>query len=913
MINRHLVLFLCMVFVYPVGIWGQSRVVENQLLVQLKGKNTPESLLHNAQQAGFQGWTATQQVASAPLNIWLLEHTQGSDQSSGPLLTWLKKQPTVQTVQHNHYVQERNSSASLELEPNDPDFSFQWYLNNTGQSGGLPGADLGAPAAWEITTGGNSPAGDTVVVAVIDGGLCPYCPELSQNLWVNHQEIPNDGVDNDGNGYFDDYKGWNVNEQNDNIIGSSSAHGTSVAGIIAARGNNHIGISGILWDTKLMFVAGTSGTLTTESQILGAFEYVLKARKSYNETNGAKGAFVVAVNCSFGIDYGTPDQSPLWCDMIQQLGEVGILTVAATSNGNWDVDEYGDMPSTCPTDYLISVTSLDHFDEKVNPAAWGSTSVDIGAYGEDIYTTKVGTPVYGQVSGTSFAAPQVTGALGLLYTAPCPNLITLAKENPDAGALWAKNVLLNAAMPNASLQNITTTGGRLQLHQLLSQYESNCTDCPVPYSLSVGTTSTNTALLEWIESGNFTSIDLRWRIMGDTAWTVIDNVQLPWELTGLSTCQMYEFAARAHCSDSLMSTWSGSYSFTTDGCCVPPSSLQFLNQESDTVQIQWQPVTAAQYYRIRYKPVNATNWSANTIVYTPNTSIFNVEACTNYEVQVQSQCDTGFTAFSNSLVFKTSGCGACYDRDYCLVHPGSASEEWIQQVELGGFWSHESYGYQGYQNFSGQEEIPLPELQPGMEFPATVTPAFQGVTYNEMFRIYVDFNLDGDFTDDNELVFDPGYATSSPVTAAFSVPWFNAAGITRMRVMMKFTASGFLFFPEPCEDYEYGQVEDYCVVLNPNVVGTTSASTSPTPTQSLRCFPNPVQDDMRLLLPETLPNSQVYLSLTDISGQVTAQLTTNCVNNTVEWPNLNKIVPGMYMVTCEMEDGRIFRGKMIKI
>ena len=913
MINRHLTLFLCIVFVCPVWTWGQSRVVENQLLIQLKDKNTPVNLLHSAHQSGFSGWEATKQVATAPLNIWLLEYMDSSEQPSDQFLYWLKKHPAVQTAQQNHYVQERATTNTLELTPNDPDFNFQWYLQNTGQSGGLPGADLGALDAWDITTGGNTPAGDTVVVAVIDGGLCPYCPELSQNLWVNHQEIPNDGIDNDGNGYFDDFKGWNVNEQNDNIIGASSAHGTSVAGIIAARGNNNIGISGILWNTKLMFVAGTSGTLTTESQILGAFEYVLKARKTYNETNGAKGAFVVAVNCSFGIDYGTPDQSPLWCDMIQQLGEVGILTVAATANGNWDVDEYGDMPSTCPTDYLISVTSLDHFDEKVNSAAWGSSSVDIGAYGEDIYTTKVGTPVYGLVSGTSFASPQVTGALGLVYSAPCPNLITLAKENPDAGALLAKNILLNAAVPNVSLQDITTTGGRLQLHLMLSQYESNCADCPIPYSLSVGNTTTHSALLQWIESSSFTGIDLRWRAQGDSAWTVLTEVQVPLELTELSACHKYEFAVRAHCSDSLLSNWSGAFPFTTDGCCVPPSGLQLLSQEGDTAQISWIPVTAAQDYRIRHKPVNATNWSAPTTVYSPNASILGVEACTNYEVQVQTQCDTGYTAFSNSLVFKTSGCGACYDRDYCLVHPGSASEEWIEQVDLGGFWSHESYGYQGYQNFSGQEEIPIPELQPGMEFPATIYPGFQGVSYNEMFRIYVDFNLDGDFTDADELVFDPGYASSNPITSAFTIPWFNSAGITRMRVMMKFTASGFLFFPEPCENYEYGQVEDYCVILNPNVVSTTTAPQTIASPLPLRCFPNPAHNYLHLLLPEIVPNGKVTVSLTDISGRLAGQLLTESVNSAVEWTELNKIVPGMYLITCEMEDGRIFRGKMIKI
>src|SRR5690606_16239087 len=112
-----------------------------------------------------------------------------------------------------------------------------------------------------------------------------------------------------------------------------------------------------------------------------------------------------------------------------------------------------------------------------------------GAYGQGVFTAGADNS-YDAYTGTSFAAPHVSGAIGLLYSAPCPNLIAVAKSDPAAAALWAKNLLLSSTTPNTALQNITVTGGRLNLYSLLSEYEDQCSPCLPPFALLTENIST---------------------------------------------------------------------------------------------------------------------------------------------------------------------------------------------------------------------------------------------------------------------------------------------------------------------------------------------------------------------------------------------------------------------------------------
>jgi serine protease len=891
------VIVLPIVSLASTPLLAQDKYVPGQVLVRLAPEAAPNDFLSSSQGYDAGQWKVLAHTMKSGMNVWLLE-TQQTGNEFGKALNWLDKQPQVLKWQLNHYVADRDQALTLPYGqplqlpyPNDPKFNLQWNLDNQGQNGGTPGVDLGMVQAWETTTGGVSAAGDTVVVAVIDGGMCPYCNDWGNNLWTNNHEIPNDGIDNDGNGYFDDYRGWNVNAQNDEITGYAQGHGTSVASVIAAKGNDNIGISGIMWDTKLMFVAGTSGASTTESEILAAYEYVYQARKTYNETQGQKGAFVVAVNCSFGIDYGTTGDSPLWCAVLDQLGTVGILTVGAVSNIDVDIDEVGDIPTTCPSDFLVTTTSINYNNQIAPSSGFGLQSVDLAAFGQEIYTLMASSPPYGYRSGTSFAAPQVAGALGLLYTAPCHNLMALAKSDPAAAAQWAKQLVLESVTSVPDLQGISVTGGRLQVDALLEQYEGQCQSCPAPYWLLANDLTTAQANLSWVNSSIFEQVDLRWRKVGDTDWAIIQQVAPPYMLTGLATCTAYEYCLRAQCGTET-SAWTAPAQFTTDGCCLPPVVNSAIAISPDSAKVFWPNITAANSYTVRYRSVGSANWNYISGIAGNSTLLTGLTGCTYYEVQMHSACGNLLTDASPSYTFQTKGCGACYDLAYCTAKAENANYEWIQKVEIG-TWSHASDGHQGYQNFSGSANIPLLDILPLMVLDATVTPAFASSAYFEMFRIYVDFDLDGDFLDPGELVFDPGFAHDGPITAQFTAPYFPGWGISKMRVVMKYKASNDPSFPEACNTFEYGQVEDFCVRLLQN--STPSAqTTSAEEAQVAVVSPNPFHDFFEVKLGANMALD--HYTLTDLAGRTIISGKTNASRGSVVVQGLEHLPAGMYLL-----------------
>ncbi len=298
---------------------------------------------------------------------------------------------------------------------------------------------------------------DTPVVAIIDKGINYNHEDLISNIWINQNE-KNNNIDDDSNGFIDDIYGWNFadNTNDVSIGGIGNWHGTPVNGIIGADCNNNIGLAGICPAVKLMNIVKSDSI----ESIINSLYYVYKMRKLYNDTNGELGAFIVAVNGSWGKDTLFAINYPDWCDAYDSLGSVGVLCVSSVPDDNIDVDLEGDMPTTCESDYLITVTNSDQNDNKVYDSGYGEYSVDIAAPGENSYTT-LNSGGYGYFNGTSAAAPYVTGVIGLLYLLPSNDFIQQTKNKPSKVASIIKMAIINGVDSLSDFENITTSGGRL--------------------------------------------------------------------------------------------------------------------------------------------------------------------------------------------------------------------------------------------------------------------------------------------------------------------------------------------------------------------------------------------------------------------------------------------------------------------
>jgi len=769
------------------NLFGQN-FVENELLIQLNPK-TNSATFFRALENDLNITIENTACISVPMNIYQVHFSNILNPDE--LLKLVKRKQVVINAQFNHFVEER------ETIPNDPNFTTEaWHLKNTGQTGGLVDADIDATDAWDITTGGVTTHNDTIVVCILEGsGVDINHVDLKDNIWKNLQEIPNNGIDDDNNGYVDDFLGWNV-VSNDDIV-TSGSHGTRVAGMIGAKGNNSIGISGVSQNVKMMIVKGQQAS--NEASVIAAYSYPLTMRKIYNSTNGQEGAFVVATNASWGINGGDPDNSPLWCALYDSLGQVGIINMGATSNSNVNVDIIGDLPTTCPSDYLIGVTMTNSNDVRAG-TGYGPINIDLAAPGQAVYLT-LPNDIYGSTSGTSFATPCVVGAAALIYASPCPDFINFTKAYPDSAALKIKALLLDEVDPIVSLTNDVLSGGRLNVNNSIQALINSCNSnsCIAPYNIDITNLTDTNATISW----NGFSADYSLFIQANND----PFVEIP--LTGvfnfnfdtLTPCTDYTLRIKAICGANT-SEFSYPISFRTDGCCENPT-LSIIDTQNQSLTIGWQSILYASDYTLRYKNSSDITW-INISNATSNTAINLLEECTEYEFQIKTTCTDSTRGFSESYFFKTKGCGACYDLIYCDVTGTNSNTEWIDTIILG----NTKIGTGNNGGWLVYDEVDISFL-PNSSQLITIIPGYSGTHYTQKFSIWIDFNQNGIF-DSNEKVINE-LSNNGPVTGLMNIPSNAVLGITKMRIGMIGSSS---LVPENCPtNIAYGEYEDYCVYI----------------------------------------------------------------------------------------------------
>ncbi|HRE81928.1 MAG TPA: S8 family serine peptidase, partial [Opitutaceae bacterium] len=288
--------------------------------------------------------------------------------------------------------------------PSDPEFTSgaQWALRNTGQSNGKAGADIQAVAAWDVITDAS-----TVVVGVIDSGVKWDHPDLAANMWRNPGESGNgretNGIDDDGNGYIDDVFGINAtipkSQPGAGNPADDDGHGTAVAGVVGAVGNNGLGVTGVAWNAKIMALKFlTSDGTGATSDAIECMDYAVMM--------GAR-----IINAS----YGSSTLSQAESAAMQRIKNAGIIMVAASGNEGLNNDEISNYPSNYAFENLVAVGSSTRSDLPATSSNFGSGKVDLYAPGAEIrvLARNPETP-YTILSGTSFAAPHVAGALALI-------------------------------------------------------------------------------------------------------------------------------------------------------------------------------------------------------------------------------------------------------------------------------------------------------------------------------------------------------------------------------------------------------------------------------------------------------------------------------------------------------------------
>ncbi|TNF28071.1 MAG: T9SS type A sorting domain-containing protein [Bacteroidetes bacterium] len=775
--------------------WGQERpqVVPGNLIVQIPDARLADVLSQNQFLNGQPTELKLNRLLSAPMAAYLLDFDPEIHHEQ--LLEQVWKHPSVSLIQLNHYISNRDTV------PNDPQFGQQWWHVNTGQNNGTADADIDSEQAWDITTGGVTALGDTIVVCVVDDGGDLDHLDLRANNWVNYHEIPNNNIDDDNNGYVDDYYGWNPVDDNDNVDGGS--HGVSVAGMIGAVGNNGTGVSGVNWHVKIMNM--TYGNINQEANVVEAYTYPLVMRRLYEQTGGQKGAFVVATNSSWGIDNADPLDAPIWCAFYDTLGQAGILSAGATANNNVNIDVVGDLPTGCASEYMISVTATNNDDVRTF-SGYGATTVDLGAPGEDVRTTS-GNGGYTTTSGTSFASPATAGAIALVYAAPCASLAAIAHANPALAAQMVRDAIFDGVDPVSNLTNECVTGGRLNTKGALDIIMNSCTSggCLPPFALSTTGVTDEEATIEWNSLSEVDSFNISYGVVNGSATVMTDLTENQITLSGLMACSDYWFTAQSIC-DGIAGEWADTLFFGTDGCCTPPATIDITLVTDTTARATWQPILAANAYSISFRPQGGT-WSDFQLD-TNSTFFIGLSPCTDYEIRVATICDLGATGYSAITSFRTFGCGSCTDLTFCQS-AGSTQFEWIENVTVGDVSNNSNGSGIGYEAF---EDLNI-ELEIGQTYDVSLSPGFSGSSYREHFRIWIDLNQDGTFSN-SELLFDDDQGSQSTVTGSITIPMTAELGSARMRVSMAYGSQFGGDYPhDPCDQGQDGEVEDYCVLI----------------------------------------------------------------------------------------------------
>ncbi len=471
MYNRSSIILIIFLLAYPISVFSQEKkrleYVPGELLVKFRS-----GVSRHLAQATHRSFGSRAIKRFRRINVDHIKIPEGWSVEEAVAIYRLD--PDVEYVEPNYI-------RRVFLTPNDPDFDKLWGLHNTGQevigTSGTEDADIDAPEAWDTQTGSSG-----VVVAVIDTGTDLDHEDLTGNIWRNSGEDwvdgspGNNGEDDDGNGKIDDYYGWDFvngdNNPDDDNSQDESYHGTHVTGIIAARGNNNIGTTGVCWSASIMPLkildAKGNGSVANE---LAAIQYALD-----------QGATIINVSLG-GSGYSSGEY-----EAIESARDAGLLFVAAAGNDGTDNDSTPVYPASYDLDNIVAVAATDYNDNLAFWSNYGYASVDVAAPGVDIYNTKADNS-YQYQSGSSMASPHVSGLAALIWAADQSLTYTQIKDR-----------ILNGVDTGLNLEGKILTGGRINAKNSIVNAPSPPTILAVISVISVISVSISKIYLIWIDN-----------------------------------------------------------------------------------------------------------------------------------------------------------------------------------------------------------------------------------------------------------------------------------------------------------------------------------------------------------------------------------------------------------------------------
>ena len=407
---------------------------EKELLIKFRDAVTPERIAAFMADFGLEVIRAYRIIP----NCYYVRIS--GEQSVGEKARSLLDLPEVELV-------EPNMKNSIDATPNDPGFKGLFGMHNTGQTGGAVDADIDAPEAWDTGTGNNN-----VLVGILDSGVDYDHPDLAANMWVNPGETPNNGIDDDNNGYIDDIYGWDW-AFNDNAPTDYCGHGTHVAGTVGAVGDNGQGVTGVCWTVKMMALKYLDDEGSgSSSDAISAIEYAAANGVDIIQNSTGGGSFSATYKMA--------------------IENANVLFVSSAGNDSKDTDVEASYPASYNSPNIISVAALDHNDYISTFSNFGATTIDLAAYGTNILSTKPGNVTdinfgvpgagldlqyYGVISGTSMSTPQVSGAAALLLS-----------QKQDMSWLDLKDAILDNVDVAAAMLGRCVTHGKLNVNKAIT-------------------------------------------------------------------------------------------------------------------------------------------------------------------------------------------------------------------------------------------------------------------------------------------------------------------------------------------------------------------------------------------------------------------------------------------------------------